>query len=62
MVQVTVHERESLDRAMYRFKKKCARAGIMKDFKKTTYFLKPSVKRRIRKEKAIRRAHRLGKE
>ncbi|MFQ6114255.1 MAG: 30S ribosomal protein S21 [bacterium] len=62
MVQVTVQDQESLDRAISRFRRKCARAGILKDFKKTTYFLKPSVKRRIRKEKAIRRAHRLARE
>jgi small subunit ribosomal protein S21 len=62
MVQVIVQDRESLDKAMYRFKRKCARAGVMKDFKKSTYFLKPSVKRRIRKEKAIRRALRFARE
>ncbi len=60
MVKVIVHERESLDKAINRFKKKCERAGILKDYKRTTYFLKPSIKRRIRREKAIRRAHRLA--
>lgn len=61
MVKIIVQEQESLDKAISRFKKKCERAGILKEFKRTTYFLKPSVKRRIQKEKAIRRAHRLAK-
>ncbi len=62
MVRVIVKDQESLDKAISRFKRKCLQAGIMKDFKKSTYFLKPSVKRRIRREKAIRRANKLARE
>ncbi len=58
MVRVTVGERETLDRAILRFKRKCDRAGVLREFKKSTYFVKPSQRKRIRKVTAIRRAHR----
>ncbi len=60
MVAVFVKEHESLDRAISRFKRKCERAGVLRDFKKTTYFIKPSQKKRIRREKAIRRLNRMA--
>jgi small subunit ribosomal protein S21 len=60
MVAVFVKEHESLDRAISRFKRKCERAGVLRDFKKTTYFIKPSQKKRIRREKAIRRLNRMS--
>jgi small subunit ribosomal protein S21 len=42
-----------------RFKRKCDRARVLRDFKKSTYYIKPSQRRRIRREKAIRRANRI---
>jgi len=59
MVRVTVGEHESIDRAIMRFKRKCDRARVLRDFKKSTYYIKPSQRRRIRREKAIRRANRI---
>ncbi|MDZ7269388.1 MAG: 30S ribosomal protein S21 [candidate division KSB1 bacterium] len=59
MVRVTVGAKESLDRAIVRFKRKCDRAGVLRDFRKSTYYLKPSQRRRMRRENAIRRANRL---
>ena len=56
MVRITVRESESLDSAITRFKRKCERAGILRDFKKSSYFIKPSQKKRMRKVKAIRRS------
>ncbi len=59
MVRVVVGERESIDSAIMRFKKKCEKAGILRDFKKSSYFIKPSQKKRMRRLKAIRRALRI---
>jgi len=53
-----VQENEPIDRAIKRFKKKYERSGVLKEFKKRTYFTKPSVKKRMKKVKAIRRAQR----
>lgn len=62
MIKVTIGPNENIDRAIIRFKRKCERAGILKDYKKARYFIKPSQKRRIRREKAIRRLARLREE
>ncbi|MFA6457663.1 MAG: 30S ribosomal protein S21, partial [Bacteroidota bacterium] len=46
MVGIVVNENESIDRAIRRFKKKYERSGVLKEFKKRTFFTKPSVKKR----------------
>ncbi len=58
MVGIVIQENENIDRAIRRFKKKYERSGILKEVKKRSYFTKPSVKKRIEKIKAIRRAQR----
>lgn len=62
MVKVTIGPREDINRAINRFKRKCERAGILKDYKKASYFIKPSQKRRMQKDKAIRRMAKLQSE
>jgi small subunit ribosomal protein S21 len=56
LVGIVVSENEPIDRAIKRFKKKYERSGVLKEFKKRAYFTKPSVKKRMKKVKAIRRA------
>ncbi len=58
MVGIIIQEHENIDRAIRRFKKKYERSGILKEVKKRAYFTKPSVKRRMKKIKAVRRAQR----
>jgi len=58
MVGIVVQEHENIDRAIRRFKKKYERSGILKEVKKRSYFTKPSVEKRIKKIKAVRRAQR----
>ncbi|GJQ31472.1 MAG: 30S ribosomal protein S21 [Ignavibacteriaceae bacterium] len=58
MIGITVQENESIDKALKRFKKKYERSGILKEFKKRTFFVKPSIKKRMERIKAERRAHR----
>jgi small subunit ribosomal protein S21 len=53
-----IAENEPIDRAIKRFKKKYERSGVLKEFKKRAYFTKPSVKKRMKKLKAVRRAQR----
>ncbi|MGE5796327.1 MAG: 30S ribosomal protein S21 [Ignavibacteria bacterium] len=59
MVGINVGENESIDKALKRFKKKYERSGILKEYKKRTFFIKPSIKKRMEKMKAARRAHRV---
>ena len=59
MVKIIVGERESIDRAIGRFRRKCERAGILKQVKQSAHFVKPSEKKRLRRAKAARRALRI---
>jgi small subunit ribosomal protein S21 len=57
VIGIHVNENENIDRALKRFKKKYERSGILKEFKKRTFFIKPSIEKRMEKIKARRRAH-----
>jgi len=57
VVGINVSENENIDRALKRFKKKYERSGILKEYKKRTFFVKPSIEKRMEKIKARRRAH-----
>ena len=52
MSEIIVRENESLDNALKRFKRDCAKAGIQQDLRKKEYYQSPSVKRRKRSEAA----------
>ena len=56
LVGITVGENENIDKALKRFKKKYERSGVLKEYKKRTFFVKPSIKKRMEKIKAERRA------
>jgi small subunit ribosomal protein S21 len=62
VIGVTVQESESIDRALRRFKKKYERSGILKEFKRRTFYTKPSVTSRMARIKAARRQQRISKE
>ena len=47
MVSVKVGDNEPFERALRRFKKKYEKAGILKDVKSRTYYLKPSEAKRL---------------
>ena len=46
---------ESIDKILKRFKKKYEKAGVLKEFRKRGFFVKPSIKKRMKKAKAVRR-------
>ena len=50
--EVHVKENESLDSALKRFKRNCAKAGVLADLRKKEYYQSPSVKRRKKSEAA----------
>jgi small subunit ribosomal protein S21 len=62
LIGVTVQESESIDRALRRFKKKYERSGILKEFKRRTFYTKPSIQNRMARIKAARRQQRISKE
>ena len=52
MSEVRVKEGESLENALKRFKRSCAKDGVMADLRKREYYQSPSVKRRKKSEAA----------
>ncbi|MFQ9176774.1 MAG: 30S ribosomal protein S21 [Christensenellaceae bacterium] len=54
MSEIRVGENESLESALRRFKRKCARAGVLAEIRKRDYE-KPSVKRKKKAEAARKR-------
>lgn len=59
MIKVVVQDNESLDKALKRFKKKYERAGVLKEFRRRQFFVKPSVDKKMEKERAVRKAKRI---
>ena len=55
MSEVRVRENESLDSALKRFKRQCAKAGVMQEVRKREHYEKPSVKRKKKAEAARKR-------
>ena len=61
MVEVTVREGEPLERALRRFKKKWERAGILREVRQKSYYVKPSERKRAERKKAVRRMTRMSR-
>ncbi len=57
MSSVTVKENETLDSALRRFKRNCAKAGIQQEIRKREHYEKPSVKRKKKSEAARKRKY-----
>lgn len=55
MSNVVIKDNETLDSALRRFKRSCAKAGIMQEIRKREHFEKPSVKRKKKSEAARKR-------
>ena len=52
MIEVTVKDNESIDKALKRFKKKFEKTGVLRELRARQAFTKPSVKRRFEVIKA----------
>ena len=55
MAEIRIKEGESLDNALRRFKKQCARSGVIAEVRKREAYEKPSVKRNKKSEAARKR-------
>lgn len=55
MVEVRLGKNESLDTALKRFKRSCARDGVLAEVRKREHYEKPSVKRKKKSEAARKR-------
>jgi len=53
--EVKLRENETLESALKRFKRSCAKAGVLSEVRKREHYEKPSVKRKKKSEAARRR-------
>ena len=52
MSEIRIKENESLDSALRRFKRSCAKSGVLSELRKREHYESPSVKRRKKSEAA----------
>ena len=57
MAEVRVGKNESLDTALKRFKRACAKDGVIAEVRKREHYEKPSVKRKKKSEAARKRKY-----
>jgi ribosomal protein S21 len=55
MSEIRVGNNESLDNALKRFKRQCAKNGVLQEVRKREHYEKPSVKRKKKSEAARKR-------
>ena len=58
MSEIRVKDNESLDNALRRFKRQCAKSGVLTERRKREHYEKPSVKRKKKSEAARKRKYR----
>ena len=59
-MEIRVGENESLESALKRWKRKCARSGVLAEVRRREHYEKPSVKRKKKAEAARKRNYRAG--
>jgi len=59
MIKVKAGGSEPLDKILKRFKKKCEKEGLIKDIKRSSFYEKPSERRRRKVRKMIKRAQKV---
>ena len=57
MPGIRVREDESIDNVLRRFKRDCARSGVLQEVRKREHYEKPSVKRKKKSEAARKKAN-----
>ncbi len=55
MLRVKVRSNESIEQMVRRFKKLCEKEGLTRDIKRTSYYEKPSERRRRKMRKSMKR-------
>ena len=56
-MEIRVGENESLESALKRFKRKCARSGVLAEVRRREHYEKPSIKRKKKAEAARKRKY-----
>ena len=56
MVSIKIKDGEPFEKALRRFKKKWEKAGVLREIRSRSYYLKPSEKKKIEFSKRFKRA------
>ena len=56
MAEIRIKDNESLESALRRFKRQCAKSGVLAEVRKREHYEKPSVKRKKKSEAARKKA------
>ncbi len=57
MSEIRLKENESLENAIRRFRRQCAKSGVLNELRKREQYEKPSVKRKKKSEAARKRKY-----
>ena len=57
MAEIHVKENESLENALRRFKRSCAKSGVIAEVRRREHYEKPSVRRKKKSEAARKRKY-----
>ena len=57
MSEIRLKENESLESALKRFKRSCAKSGVLAEVRKREHYEKPSVRRKKKSEAARKRKY-----
>jgi len=61
LIEVILKEGEQIEHALRRFKKKWERAGVLREVKRKSFYIKPSDELRAARKKAARRRIRFAR-
>ncbi len=61
MIKILLREGENVEKALKRFKRKVEQAGILKEVRKREYYLKPSIKKKLKSRAAEARTRKREK-
>ncbi|MBL4655388.1 MAG: 30S ribosomal protein S21 [Bacteroidia bacterium] len=62
MLRVKIHDGESIDKAIKRFKKKFEKTGVLREIRERQAYIKPSRRKREAHLKAVYKQHLLQEE
>lgn len=57
MSEIRLKENESLENAIRRFRRQCAKSGVLNELRKREHYEKPSVRRKKKSEAARKRKY-----
>ncbi len=58
--KVSIDRSDSFDKALRAFKRKCIKEGLLADMRRGEYYVKPSIRKRLKSAKARSRKARYG--